>query len=231
MIQPELGVATLWSVVTIALYVLAKYIYFRFRRWWLAPLIVTPLVLMGLTVLSHTDCNVYLGSTHWLVVMLGPATVAFALPIYRRRDMICRYWRTLTIGVVFGSMLSMLTAWGFATLLGLDGTLRLSLLPRSISTPFAMTFSGQVGGVPELTAVFVILTGIWGAAFGEMALAKFPIKSTLARGSAFGLGAHAIGSNKAYQIDPELGAISAMVMVLTGVFNVIIAPIVERIVR
>ncbi|MBV8060391.1 MAG: LrgB family protein, partial [Alphaproteobacteria bacterium] len=97
----------------------------------------------------------------------------------------------------------------------------------SISTPFAMTVSGEIGGVPELTAVFVILTGIWGAAFGEAALYLLPFKSSLARGTSFGLGAHVVGSSKAREIDPEEGAVAALVMVLTGIFNVLIAPLAE----
>ena len=224
-------VAVLWSLVTIVLYFVSKNFYRRYPRWWTAPLVVTPLLLILITVLSRTDYTVYIEGTHWLVVLLGPATVAFAVPIYQQKEIIHRYWRTLAIGVVCGSAISMLSAWGLSSALGVDGAMRLSLLPRSISTPFAMTVSGKIGGTPELTAVFVILTGIWGAAFGQAALYLLPLRSSLARGASFGLGAHVVGSSKAREIDRTEGTIAALVMVLTGIFNVLIAPLLEVMLR
>lgn len=223
-----LEVIVLWSLVTIALYWLSKRFYRRYRRWWTAPIITTPALLMVITVLSHTNYTVYIQGTHWLLALLGPATVAFAIPIYRRKNIIQTYWRTLTVGVIFGSALSIASAWFLASIIGVEGELRLSLLPRSVSTPFAMVVSGEIGGVPELTAIFVILTGIFGASFGQLALHLLPLKSKLSLGASFGLAAHAVGSSKAYELDQEVGTIAALVMVLTGVFNVLIAPLLEH---
>jgi putative effector of murein hydrolase len=163
------------------------------------------------------------------MALLGPATVAFAIPIYRRRNIIVLYWKTLSIGVVFGSILSIASAWLLASAVGIDDAIRLSLLPRSISTPFAMVISGEIGGVPELTALFVILTGIFGASFGQLALYWLPLKSKLSMGASFGLAAHVAGSSKAYELDNEVGTIAALVMVLTGLFNVLIAPLLEAV--
>jgi predicted murein hydrolase (TIGR00659 family) len=226
-----LEVTVLWSVVTILLYWLVKYFYKKLPRWWTAPLILTPVLLIAITILSHTDYTVYIAGTHWLVVLLGPATVAFAVPIYRQRALVHRYWKTLIVGVVFGSGVSIASAWMLATTLGLSGNLRLSLLPRSISTPFAMTVSGEIGGIPELTAIFVIITGIVGASFGESVLYILPLRSALARGSSFGMGAHVLGSKKAHEIGPEEGAVAGLVMVLTGIFNVLAAPLLELVLK
>ncbi|MDR3580938.1 MAG: LrgB family protein [Oryzomonas sp.] len=221
----------LWSAVTIAFYLFAKRFYRRWPRWWTAPLVVTPLLLIVVTITSHTSYSVYINGTHWLITLLGPATVAFAVPIYKQRHVIRRHWLILAIGVLVGSGTAMVSAWGLATMLGLEGSLRLSLLPRSISTPFAMTVSGEIGGVPELTAVFVILTGVFGATFGESMLYWMPLRSALARGSLFGMGAHAVGSNKAHQINRDEGAIAGLVMVLAGVFNVLAAPLLAHFLR
>lgn len=92
----------------------------------------------------------------------------------------------LLAGVLAGSATSMLSAWAMASLLQLPGDVRLSLLPRSMSTPFAMVVSRDIGGLPDLTAVFVIITGVFGAALGEIMLARLPIRSTLARGALLG---------------------------------------------
>lgn len=220
-------VTLLWSVVTIGLYWLSKIFHRRYKRWWTTPLIITPILLIVITLLSHTNYNVYIRGTHWLIALLGPATVAFAVPIYRRRNLMVLYWRTLSIGVVFGSVLSIASAWILASLVGVDETLKLSLLPRSISTPFAMVISGEIGGTPELTALFVILTGIFGASFGQLLLYWLPIKSKMSMGASFGIAAHVAGSSKAYELDNEIGTIAALVMVLTGIFNVLIAPVLE----
>jgi putative effector of murein hydrolase len=160
--------------------------------------------------------------------LLGPATVAFAVPIYEQRKLIVRHWPALVIGIAVGSVTAIVTAWGLASALGVDDKLRLTLLPRSVSTPFAMAVSGQIGGIPDLTAVFVILTGVLGAAIGEVLLYSLPLRSALARGAAFGMAAHAVGSNKAHQINSEEGAIASLVMVLAmvlaGIVNVLAAP-------
>ncbi|MCD8544168.1 MAG: LrgB family protein [Sulfurospirillum cavolei] len=222
-------VTLIWSFVTIGLYLLSKRFHRRYKKWWTTPIIITPILLIVITLLSHTNYNVYIRGTHWLMALLGPATVAFAIPIYRRRNIIVLYWKTLSIGVVFGSILSIASAWFLASAVGIDDALRLSLLPRSISTPFAMVISGEIGGVPELTALFVILTGIFGASFGQLALYWLPLKSKLSMGASFGLAAHVAGSSKAYELDNEVGTIAALVMVLTGIFNVLIAPLLEAV--
>ncbi|WP_197653512.1 LrgB family protein [Sulfurospirillum cavolei] len=222
-------VTLIWSFVTIGLYWLSKRFHRRYKKWWTTPIIITPILLIVITLLSHTNYNVYIRGTHWLMALLGPATVAFAIPIYRRRNIIVLYWKTLSIGVVFGSILSIASAWFLASAVGIDDTIRLSLLPRSISTPFAMVISGEIGGVPELTALFVILTGIFGASFGQLALYWLPLKSKLSMGASFGLAAHVAGSSKAYELDNEVGTIAALVMVLTGIFNVLIAPLLEAV--
>jgi predicted murein hydrolase (TIGR00659 family) len=220
--------ALLWSVVTIGFYLLAKRIYRRWPRWWLMPLAVTP-VLVATTVLAlHASYKDYIGGTRWLVLLLGPATVAFAIPIYEQRALIRRQWPVLLAGMLAGSATAILTSWALARLVGLDRELLLSLLPRSISTPFAMEVSGEIGGVPDLTAVFVVVTGIAGAVIGDLILARVPIASALARGALFGVGAHGAGTARAHQIGETEGAVAGLVMVLVGLLNVLAAPLIAH---
>lgn len=216
----------LWSGLTIGFYALSKLIYRRWPRWWLMPLAVTPL-LLGLVVIGvHESYRDYIGGTHWLVLLLGPATVAFAIPIYEQRALIRRYWPILLTGMLAGSLVSILSSWGLAVLVGLDGDIQLSLLPRSISTPFAMQVSSEIGGIPDLTAVFVVITGIAGAVLGDVILARFHLASALARGALFGMGAHGAGTARAQQIGATEGAVAGLVMVLVGLLNVMLAPLV-----
>jgi putative effector of murein hydrolase len=165
------------------------------------------------------------------VALLGPATVAFAVPIYEQRGLIRRHWRVLGTGMLVGSVTSMLSSWTLAALFGLNSAMRLSLLPRSISTPFAMTISGEIGGTPDLTAVFVVVTGIVGAIMGEVMLTWFPDYSPLARGAVLGVGAHGAGTAKAHEFGRQEGSVAGLAMVLVGLFNVIFAPIVVTCLR
>ena len=217
-----------WSAVTIGLYGLAKRLYRKWPRGWLAPVAVAPILIATAILALRGTYQDYIHGTRWLVLMLGPVTVAFGIPIYEQRALIRRHWPVLLAGMAAGTLASLLSSWGLATLVGLDGTLRLSLLPRSISTPFAMEVSSDIGGAPDLTAVFVVVTGLAGALMGDLILARLPIVSSLARGALFGLGAHGIGTARAIEIGEMEGAISGLVMVLVGVLNVLAAPLVGR---
>ncbi|XUM24061.1 LrgB family protein [Bradyrhizobium oligotrophicum S58] len=223
--------AAVWSLATILFYLLAKRVYRRWPRWWLMPLAVAPALLMLAALALNVSYRDYIRGTHWLVALLGPATVAFAVPIYEQRALIRRRWPLLLAGMVAGSLTAVATSWALAYVLGIDGELRLSLLPRSMSTPFAMEVSGEIGGIPDLTAVFVVLTGIIGAAVGDVVLARLPLRSTLAKGALFGVGAHGAGTARAHQIGREEGAVAGLVMVLVGLMNVALAPLIIQFMR
>ena len=152
-----------WSAVTIGLYILARGIYGRWPRSWLMLLAVAPVLIAAVVLAAHARYDDYVGGTHWLALLLGPATVAFAVPICERRALIREQWLMLLVGMVASSATVVLYSRALSTLVGLDGELRLSLLPRSIRTLFAMEVLGEIGGSPELTAHFVVVTGIAGA--------------------------------------------------------------------
>jgi putative effector of murein hydrolase len=101
----------------------------------------------------------------------------------------------------------------------------LSLLPRSVSTPFAIAFAEDVGGVPELAATCVVITGLIGAALGELLMNWLPLRSSFARGALFGMGAHGAGTARARQVGAEEGSVAGLVMVLAGLTSVLVGPL------
>jgi predicted murein hydrolase (TIGR00659 family) len=218
--------ASFWSVATLASYLLARRIHRRWPKWWLSPLAIAPALLILGALSLRTSYAQYIHGTGWLITLLGPVTVAFAVPIYERRELIRQYWPVLGLGVLVGSTVAMLSSWLLAGLMHLDGAVRLSLLPRSMSTPFAMAVSRDLGGSPELTAIFVVVTGVLGVALGEALLARLSLRSGAARGALLGMGAHGIGTARAHQMGHEEGAIAGLVMVFTGVLNVLAAPLI-----
>jgi predicted murein hydrolase (TIGR00659 family) len=221
----------LWSFITIGIYLIAKNLYRLWPSLWFMPLILTPILIAGILITLHVSYQDYFHGTQWLVVLLGPATVSFAIPIYEQRVIIRQYWPVLLMGVLAGSITALSCNWALATLVGLDKELCLSLLPRSISTPFAMEVSRGIGGIPELTALFVIITGILGAMIGDFILARISFNSPLAKGSMLGLGAHAAGTAQAHKIGPTEGAIAGLVMILVGLLNVLLLPLLSHLIK
>ncbi|MDP0501204.1 MAG: LrgB family protein [Verrucomicrobiota bacterium JB022] len=221
-----LAKALFWCVCTLAIYLAARRLHRWQGKWWSSPLLVTWAGCGLLILASRTSYHDYLSGTHWLVWLLGPATVAFAIPMHRHRALIRRHWQLMCVGVAVGSILAVSSAWGLAYVFDLSPELRASLLPRSVTTPLAMDASLRLGGIPELTAVFTALTGLFGAAVGETLLRYLPVRSPLARGALFGMGAHGAGVAKALEIGQEEGAIASLIMIFAGQVTVIAAAVV-----
>ena len=214
-----------WLAFTLLAYLFSRWIYRRTGRYVLSPLILVPALLLALAVPLHTAYAEYSSNTHWLMLVLGPVTVAFAVPIWQQRHLLIRHWSALMLGMVAGSAASIGTSFGLAKALALGSSVTLSLVPRSISTPFAMPLAQNLGGVPELTAVFVMFTGVFGAMLGGVLLKWLPLRSALARGALFGVGAHGAGVSRAHEVGGEEGSVAGLVMVLTGLLNLFAAPL------
>ncbi|MBN3004555.1 LrgB family protein [Chromobacterium alkanivorans] len=213
-------------LITVVLYGLVKKFYLKKRNWWSAPILAVPLLVIALVVLAKVPYRVYFEDTRWLTWMLGPATVAFAVPIYEHRAMIRRHWLSLSCGVLVGMPVAVFSSIWLARLLGLSELLQRSLAPRSISTPFALATASGIGASPDLTAVFVVMTGVCGMLLGEVMLAWMPLRSSLARGALFGAAAHAAGTAKASELGAEEGVVASLTMMLGGLATVFAAPLI-----
>ncbi|SDV50315.1 LrgB family protein [Chitinasiproducens palmae] len=224
----EPAAAWLCLALTLGLYFLSKRLYRQFGWRLLQPLVIVPAVLGAFLLVTGIPYRVYLEDTGWLGWLLGPATIAFAVPIYERRDVIRRHWLALAIGVSAGVVSAVAGSYGLARLLDLSPDLQRALAIRSISTPFALLVSDQVGTPRDLTAVLVIITGLIGLILGELVLLLLPLRSRLARGALFGAGAHGVGTARARELGNEEGVVASMTMMIAGVTMVLIAPLLSR---
>lgn len=217
-------ISLLFLLVTVGLFYANQAVYKRYKRVWLMPAIVTSLLLIVLVQVTATPYPLYFQDAHWLVWLLGPATVAFALPIYQQRRLIQQYWLALCLGSVAGIVVSIATTELLVKALHIDSHIARSLLARSVSTPFAVEASAHLGGTAQLTGLFVIITGLFGIVLGEVILTLLPLRSRVARGAPFGAAAHGFGLSIARAVGPEEGAVASLTMIFSGVLTVVLAP-------
>jgi len=219
-------ISLLFLLVTVGLFYANQAVYKRYKRVWLMPAIVTSLLLIVLVQVTATPYPLYFQDAHWLVWLLGPATVAFALPIYQQRRLIQKYWLALCLGSVAGIVMSIATTELLVKALHIDSHIARSLLARSVSTPFAVEASAHLGGTAQLTGLFVIITGLFGIVLGEVILTLLPLRSRVARGAPFGAAAHGFGLSIARAVGPEEGAVASLTMIFSGVLTVVLAPVI-----
>lgn len=216
--------AWFWLALTVLLYLLARALYRRIPHPLLSPLIVVSALLVTVLLASGVSYARYNALSQWLSAMLGPATVAFALPVFEYRKIIRRHWLSLAVGVVVGMSVALLSTVGLSRLFGLPELVERSLALRSISTPFAIAATPRIGGQADLAAIFVVITGLCGMVLGEWLLRHVRVDSVLARGALFGAGAHAVGTSAAYRHSAEEGVISSLTMIIAGIMMVLLAP-------
>ena len=216
--------------LTLVLYVINRRVHQARPRAWLAPAIVTPGILIAVLLGAGIPYSTYLDGTRVLLWMIGPATVAFAIPIHDNRRVIARHWRALVCGTLAGCVTALGTSFALSQLLRQSPEITHSLLARSISTPFALAVSPHIGGTSDLVAIFVIVTGLVGMMFGELMLAVLPLRTQVARGALFGASAHAFGTAKARQIGEREGVVASLVMMFSGLLMVFIAPVLGHLV-
>ena len=188
------------------------------------PVLVSVILLAGLLWLTDTPYPVYLEGAQFVHFMLGPATVALAVPLYSNLPQLRGAGLAIAAALVAGSGTAILSALGIAALMGVDTMTLASLAPKSATAPVALGISETLGGSPTLTAVLVILTGIIGAIVVTPLLDALGIRDWRARGFAVGVAAHGIGTARALQVNARAGAFAGIGMGLNAVLTALIAP-------
>lgn len=211
--------------ITCAVYVGSRAVYRKTKILLLHPIITCVAVVGALLVGMHVRYDSYMTGGQWLSFFLQPATVAFAVPLYRYRALLRIHGLRIGLGLLAGTLVAITSSYGLARWFGLGRSIALSIAPRSVTTPIAMDVAKVIGGDPIVTAVFVIVTGVTGALVGP-AIAKYlHFHSTIAKGMMLGMGAHGIGTARAYEIGVEEGTVASVSMVVAGCLTVVIAPL------
>lgn len=195
------------------------------RKWEIAilnPILIgAALVMLTLWVLDipvqqyQQDCKL-------LTYLITPATICLAIGFYEQLQKLKKHLRAILIGVTGGTLASLLSVWLLSRLFGFSRILTISLLPKSITSAIGVVLSEQAGGVGALTTAIIIITGIFGNAVGPALSKLFRLRDPISQGVGFGTASHVVGTSRAAEISPLVGAVSSLSLTLAGLITAVI---------
>lgn len=191
----------------------------------LNPVLLAIIMLVTALKLTDTQYQTYFDGAQFVHFLLGPATVALAVPLYAQFDKLRALLLPLGGALLAGSLTAIIAVLGIGWLLGAGETTLLSLAPKSVTAPIAMGISEKIGGIPSLTAVLVIMTGVSGAMMAKYVLDALRIRDHGVRGFAVGIAAHGIGTARAFQVSEKAGAFAGLGMGLNGLLTAVLMPL------
>jgi predicted murein hydrolase (TIGR00659 family) len=189
------------------------------------PVAIAVAIIVALLTLTGTPYATYFDGAQFVHFLLGPATVALAVPLYAQLPRLKRMLGPALVALAIGSVTAIVSAIAVGWALGASRPTLMSLAPKSVTTPIAMGIAEKIGGLPSLTAVLVVTTGILGAIGAQWLFRLLRVKDEAVQGFAIGVAAHGIGTARAFQISETMGAFAALAMGLNGLATALLLPI------
>ena len=199
------------------------------KKWkysFLNPLLIANILIVGFLLATGISLESYNVGGDYISVLLSPATVVLAVPLYNQISKLKKFWKPILAGIFAGSITSMACVIVISKLIGLSDILMRSLLPKSITIPMGSVVSEQIGGIPSVTIISIVVTGITGAVTAPAICRICRIKHKVAQGIAIGTASHALGTTKAMEMGEIQGAMSSLSIGVAGLFTAIVAPII-----
>jgi predicted murein hydrolase (TIGR00659 family) len=222
----------LWLTATLAAYLVADQISLRLRRHPAANPVLFAVILLALLLeVTGTDYQAYFDGAQFVHFLLGPATVALALPLVQNAGKVRRLFLPMLAALLAGSLTGMVSAVAVAWSLGASRETVVSLVPKSTTTPIAMGVAEAIGGIPTLTASLVLLTGIIGALAVTPLMNLLGLKDYAARGFAAGVTSHGLGTARAFQVSELAGTFAGLGLALNGFVTALLAPVLVSLMR
>ena len=182
-------------------------------------LVLVFLSVTGLDIQGYQQGN---GILSWLMT---PATVCLAVPMYQQYQVLKKNLKAIALGVGVGAITCLVVILGIALVTGLDRSLVISLLPKSVTTAIGVPLSELSGGIGSITTAAIIVTGIGANVLSTYLIKLFGITDRIAQGVALGTAGHVIGTARANEIDPLTGAVSSLSLVVAGLLTTIVFPV------
>jgi predicted murein hydrolase (TIGR00659 family) len=213
--------------LTVAAYYAARALWERTGRHpSLNPVLVAIVLVGGALLLLGLDYDQYMVGGRYIALLLGPATVALALPLHYEARLFRQAATPILLGITVGAAVSIVVAYTVTRGLGGDEILALSMAPKSATSPVSIAISESFGGLPALTAVFTILAGVLGAVTGPLVLSLLRFRDLRVRGVAIGAASHGVGTARALTDHRTEGAFAALAMGLTALATALLMPLV-----
>ncbi len=212
--------------LTLIAYQTGVWLYNRLKHpAWLPPIVSSGLILVAIIYLLPIDYPQYFDGARWISFLLGPATVALAIPLFLQfhhiRKLFIPISVTLLIGAPLAAGLALLIAWG----LGAEPVVLLSLAPKSVTAPIAVSLAELLGGIGGLAVGIVAVTGVIGSVFTPLLGRWTRLEDDRVLGFVMGMNGHGIATARAFEISPQAGAFSSLAMGLTGAFTALMLPL------
>jgi predicted murein hydrolase (TIGR00659 family) len=213
--------------ITLAAYQIGLWVYKSTKQNPLANPVAIAIILVA-TVIQSIDMpySSYFEGAQFIHFLLGSATVSLAIPIYRGLNSLKGRSIPLIFALIAGGVVSIFSAVNIANLLGAGSSITGAMYPKSVTAPIAMGIAERIGVSPTLTAIFAVATGILGAILAPFVLNALGMKEWWQRGFAIGIGAHGIGTSRAFSIHPEAGTYASLAMGMNGVISAVAIPII-----
>ncbi len=219
----------IWLTLTLCIWIGASELSRRLNRNPLANPVLTSILLLSLIMtVFEIPYGQFFQGAQFVHFLLGPATVAIAVPLFRQWEQVKRLLLPIAAALVVGSLAAITSVIVFGNVFGLSQEVMISFLPKSATAGVAMAISASLGGNPSLTAVLVIITGIVGALIVTPFMNLMRIRDYAARGFAVGLTSHGIGTARAYEVDETAGLFAGIAMALNAVATSAMVPLAAR---
>ena len=219
----------LWLTVTVLAWIAADALAQASGRHPLVnPLMLTVAGVAALLLATRTPYGTYFAGAQFVHFLLGPATVAIAVPLFRNWPLVVRHALPMLAALLAGGVTAIASALAVAAALGVPHDVLVALAPKSVTAGIAMGISEGLGGAPALTAVLVIATGLIGAVMVTPLMNALGIRDYAARGFAVGLASHGIGTARAFTVDPVAGTFAGIAMGLNALLSAVLVPLIVR---
>lgn len=226
--KPILELPLFGIFLTVGCYILSHYITKKIDKPYLTTLLVTIALVIVVLVVTGIELEDYQKGGHMISFLVAPMTLALAVPIYNRRQIIAKHFIPIMGAIVVGSATALLSGYLLGKLVGLDMKLIASLLPKNTTTGVAVELCHHMGGDSALTIVLVIIVGNVGYILGPGLYKLFRIKHPIAKGVALGTASHAMGTRRALGMGETEGAVASAALGICGMITTVILPIFLR---
>lgn len=208
---------------------LALFLYEKTKIALFNPLFTSIILIIAFLLCFHIKLDYYNKGGNIISLLLFPATVILAVPLYKQTETLKKHAFSIFAGITAGCISGIISVFLLLKLFGLSGSLGVSLIPKSITAPLGLELAKQIGAIPQATVAFIIITGVMGSIIGPWLCNICHIKDKIAVGIALGTSAHAAGTSRALELGEVQGAMSSLAIGLAGLITIFLAPLLLQI--